>query len=55
LLINAVSNFCKAKKINPKIGAGEALGRKYGSLLFQQEVEALDLLDWSRRALEANL
>ena len=55
LLINAVSNFCKAKKINPKIGAGEVLGRKYASFLFQQEVEALDLLDWSKRALEASL
>ena len=55
LLINAVSNFCKAKKINPKTGAGEVLGRKYGSFLFQQEVEALDLIDWSKRALEASL
>jgi predicted nucleic acid-binding Zn-ribbon protein len=55
LLINAVSNFCKAKMINSKVKPGETLGKKYAGLAFQQEVEALDLLDWSKRALEASL
>lgn len=55
LLINAVSNFCKAKMINTKVKPGEALSKKYPFLSFQQEVEALDLLDWSKRALEVSL
>jgi hypothetical protein len=57
LLINAVSNFCKAKKINSKVKSGEDLSKKYPFLSFQPQegVEALDLLDWSKRALEASL
>jgi hypothetical protein len=55
LLINAVFNFCKAKMINSKVKPGEALSKKYLFFSFQQEIEALDLLDWSKRALEVSL
>jgi hypothetical protein len=41
--------------INTKVKPGEALSKKYPFLSFQQEVEALDLLDWSKRALEVSL
>jgi predicted nucleic acid-binding Zn-ribbon protein len=55
LLISAVSNFCRAKKINPKARAGEDINKKYGNMLYFIEVEVLDLLDWTKRILEGSM
>ncbi|MBV9667808.1 MAG: hypothetical protein JO327_06720, partial [Nitrososphaeraceae archaeon] len=55
LLIGAVSNFCRAKKINPKAKAGEDINKKYGNMLSFLEVEVLDLLDWTKRVLESSM
>jgi chromosome segregation ATPase len=55
LLIGAVSNFCRAKKINPKAKAGEDINKKYSNMLSFLEVEVLDLLDWTKRVLEGSM
>ena len=55
LLIGAVSNFCRAKKINPKAKAGEDINKKYSNMLSFLEVEVLDLLGWTKRALENSM
>jgi hypothetical protein len=54
ILHNAILAFCIINNVNPKIKAGEDLGKKYDWRLSSKcEIELLDLLNWSRRGVES--